>query len=407
MADKSEITETDIADSAVESFFARNRAYLTAAAITLIFVMMTFAIYRLTSEVRYDDVIAALLDTSFSSVLLAIVFTALSFLSLIFYDANAIEYVGKKVRFPSMAVTAFAAYAIGNTAGFGPLSGGAIRFRAYSRLGLSPGDIARVIAFVTLSFGLGLLSVSALSTFIVAPRIAAIIGFDPLVLRGAALAVIAILVATAYIGRNGRAIRLGKWRLRLPDSRTSSRQFLVSAFDIAASASVLYVLLPETHLGWPTFFAIYATAVGLGVLSHVPAGLGVFETVMVAGLGNAISVDQLLGSLVLYRVIYHVLPLVVAILVMIVSEMKQFAAKPVVSDISQLAVRLAPPLLSTFAIILGTMLIFSSVTPTPGSNLDFLSNFVPLPIIEAAHFLTSILGLGLVVASRGLGQRLD
>lgn len=84
MADKSEITETDIADSAVESFFARNRAYLTAAAITLIFVMMTFAIYRLTSEVRYDDVIAALLDTSFSSVLLAIVFTALSFLSLIF-----------------------------------------------------------------------------------------------------------------------------------------------------------------------------------------------------------------------------------------------------------------------------------------------------------------------------------
>ncbi len=185
MADKSEVTETDIIESPVESFFARNRPYLTAIAITLIFVMMTFAIYRLTSEVRYDDVIAALLGTSFSAVLLAIIFTALSFLALIFYDANAIEYVGKKVRFPSMAATAFAAYAIGNTAGFGPLSGGAIRFRAYSRLGLSPGDIARVIAFVTLSFGLGLLSVSALSTFIVAPRIAAIIGFDPLVLRAA------------------------------------------------------------------------------------------------------------------------------------------------------------------------------------------------------------------------------
>ncbi|MQB39553.1 bifunctional lysylphosphatidylglycerol flippase/synthetase MprF [Agrobacterium tumefaciens] len=407
MADKSEITQTDVTESAVESFFARNRPYLTAIAITLVFVMMTFAIYHLTSEVRYDDVIDALTQTSTSAVLLAIVFTALSFLALIFYDANAIEYIGRKLPFPPMAATAFAAYAIGNTAGFGPLSGGAIRFRAYSRLGLSPGEIARVIAFVTLSFGLGLLSVSAISTFIVAPRIAAIIGVDAVILRGAALAIIAVLVVAAYVGRNGHAIRLGKWRLRLPDSRTSSRQFLVSAFDIAASASVLYVLLPDTHLGWPTFFAIYATAVGLGVLSHVPAGLGVFETVMVAGLGNAISVDQLLGSLVLYRVIYHVLPLVVAILVMLVSEMKQFAAKPVVSDISQLAVRLAPPLLSTFAMILGTMLIFSSVTPTPDSNLDFLSNFVPLPIVEAAHFLTSILGLVLVVASRGLGQRLD
>ena len=358
MADKSEITQTDVAESAVESFLARNRPYLTAIAITLVFVMMTFAIYHLTSEVRYDDVIDALTQTSASAVLLAIFFTALSFLALIFYDANAIEYIGRKLPFPPMAATAFAAYAIGNTAGFGPLSGGAIRFRAYSRMGLSPGEIARVIAFVTLSFGLGLLSVSAISTFIVAPRIAAIIGVDALILRGAALAVIAVLVVAAYVGRNGHTIKLGAWRLRLPDSRTSSRQFLVSAFDIAASASVLYVLLPDTHLGWPTFFAIYATAVGLGVLSHVPAGLGVFETVMVAGLGNAISVDQLLGSLVLYRVIYHVLPLVVAILVMLISEMKQFAAKPVVSDISQLAVRLAPPLLSTFAMILGTMLIF-------------------------------------------------
>lgn len=99
MADKSEITETDIADSAVESFFARNRAYLTAAAITLIFVMMTFAIYRLTSEVRYDDVIAALLDTSFSSVLLAIVFTALSFLSLIFMTPMPSNMSARKCGF--------------------------------------------------------------------------------------------------------------------------------------------------------------------------------------------------------------------------------------------------------------------------------------------------------------------
>lgn len=106
MADKSEITQTDVTESAVESFFARNRPYLTAIAITLVFVMMTFAIYHLTSEVRYDDVIDALTQTSASAVLLAIVFTALSFLALIFYDANAIEYIGRKLPFPPMAATA-------------------------------------------------------------------------------------------------------------------------------------------------------------------------------------------------------------------------------------------------------------------------------------------------------------
>ncbi len=54
---------------------------------------------------------------------------------------NALDYIGKKLPFVPVAVTAFSSYAIGNTAGFGALSGGAIRFRAYSRLGLSPEDI--------------------------------------------------------------------------------------------------------------------------------------------------------------------------------------------------------------------------------------------------------------------------
>lgn len=407
MTEKNDVAPIEEAESGLSGFFERYRPHLTSIAVTAVFVMMTFTIYRLTAEVRYDDIVLALADTSWKSAFLAVLFTALSFAALICYDANAIEYIGKKVRTPSVIATAFIAYAVGNTAGFGPLSGGAIRFRAYSRLGFTPTDVARVIAFVTLSFGLGLLAVSALSTLVVAPRVASIIGIDAWWLRGFALIVICVLATLMYLGRHGRVIQIKRLKLRLPDSRTSSRQFLVSALDIAASASVLYVLLPETNVGWPSFFAIYATAVGLGVLSHVPAGLGVFETVMVAGLGNAISLDQLLGGLVLYRMIYHVLPLLVAIILMLITEMKQFAAKPVMADIGYLAGRLAPSLLSAFALILGTMLIFSSVTPTPNSNLDFLSNFVPLPIIEAAHFLSSILGLVLVVASRGLSQRLD
>ena len=407
MTDKNEAVQEDVSESGLSTFFLRYRAYLTSVAVTAVFILMTVTIYKLTSEVRYDDIVDALADTTWRSVALAILFTVLSFAALICYDANAIDYIGKKLPMPSVIATAFIAYAVGNTAGFGPLSGGAIRFRAYSRLGLTPGEIARIIAFVTLSFGLGLLAVSALSTLVVAPRVASIMGVESSWLRVVAIAVIAIMATLLFIGRDGKVIAIKQLKLRLPDSRTSSRQFLVSAFDIAASASVLYVLLPETNVGWPSFFAIYATAVGLGVLSHVPAGLGVFETVMIAGLGNAISIDQLLGGLVLYRMVYHVLPLLVAILLMLLSEMKQFAAKPVVSDIGQLASRLAPSLLSAFALILGAMLIFSSVTPTPDTNLNVLASFVPLPIVEAAHFLSSIFGLVLVIASRGLSQRLD
>ncbi|MDE1156696.1 MAG: bifunctional lysylphosphatidylglycerol flippase/synthetase MprF [Neorhizobium sp.] len=387
----------------LESF----RGYLVPLVIVVVFGFTTFAIYKLTDEVSYDDVIDALMATSWSSIGLAIFFTALSFLALIGYDVNALTYIHRKLPFVPVAMTAFSAYAVGNTAGFGALSGGAIRFRGYSRLGLSPDDIGRVIAFVTLAFGVGLLAVTALASLAAAPRISDVIGVDPFVVQVVAIIIIIALTALVIMGREGRRITVGKITIRLPDSRTSSQQFLITALDIAASASVLYVLIPQTEIGWLSFTAIYATAVGAGVLSHVPAGLGVFETIIVAALGNTVDLDTVLGSLVLYRVIYHVLPLMVATLFVIWLEVRQLSRHPVASTLRKLEFRLAPLLLAAFAMIAGAMLVFSSVTPTPDAELDLLNAYLPLPLVESAHFLSSILGIMLFVTARGIGQRLD
>ncbi|MBB3319482.1 phosphatidylglycerol lysyltransferase [Rhizobium sp. BK176] len=385
----------------------RYRTQLVAAATLTLFCLVGYAVMQLTDEVRYDDVVAALAETRLSSILLALLFTALSFLALVFYDLNAIDYIGQRLPFPHVALTAFSAYAVGNTAGFGALSGGAIRYRAYTRLGVSPEDIGRIIAFITLSFGLGLTSVAAIALLVIANEIAPLINVSGPWLRLIAAVILAILGSLMVLGREGRVIEIGSIALRLPDSRTWSRQFLVTAFDIAASASVLYVLLPQTAIGWPVFLAVYAIAVGLGVLSHVPAGLGVFETVIIASLGSAVNIDAVLGSLVLYRLIYHVLPLLIAILAVSVTELRRFVDHPAASSVRRIGGRLMPQLLSALALLLGVMLIFSSVTPTPDQNLEFLSNYLPLPIVEGAHFFSSLFGLALVVAARGLSQRLD
>ena len=398
---------TDRQPGRLRDFFEAYRPILIALAMVAVFAFTTYAIYNLTNEVSYDDVLDALAETHWSAIGLAIFFTALSFVALIGYDVNAITYIGRSLPFVPVAMTAFAAYAVGNTAGFGALSGGAIRFRAYTRLGLSPDDVGRVIAFVTLAFGLGLLAVTALASLVTAPRIGQILNVDGDWVRGGSIVIIIILTAVVILGREGRIVSIGKLNLRLPDSRTSSQQFLITALDIAASASVLYVLLPQTEIGWPSFTAIYATAIGLGVLSHVPAGLGVFETVIIAALGNSVSLDQVLGSLVLYRVIYHVFPLLIATLVVIGVELRQLAKHPVASTLRKLEFRLAPPLLAAFAMIAGAMLVFASVTPTPDSDLDFLADYVPLGLVESTHFFSSILGLVLFVAARGVGQRLD
>jgi phosphatidylglycerol lysyltransferase len=403
-----ENSEEDVEEQGwLRSLFSSYKTQILAVLSVVVFGLVALAIFHLTQEVRYDDVVLALADTKISSILLAVFFTGLSFFALVFYDQNALEYIGKKLPFPHVALTAFSAYAVGNTAGFGALSAGAIRYRAYTRQGLTPEEITRVIAFVTLSFGLGLAAVGAISLLVIADEIGPLINVDGIWLRALASVIILLLAIVVVLGRDEREVKIGPVAFRLPDSRTWSRQFLVTALDIAASATVLYVLLPDSSIGWPAFLAVYSIAVGLGVLSHVPAGLGVFETVIIAWLGNAVNVDAVLGSLVLYRVIYHVIPLLIAILAVAAAELRRFVDHPAASSVRRIGGRLMPQLLSAFALLLGMMLVFSSVTPTPDENLEFLSDYLPLSVIEGAHFFSSILGLALVVAARGLGQRLD
>lgn len=370
-----------------------------------VFGLVIYALHHLLGEVRYDDVVQALTDTPRTHLLLAVFFTGLSYAALVAYDFNALAYIRrKKVPPATVAVTAFSAYAVSNSVGFGPLSGGAIRYRVYTKFGLTPEDIARIVAFVTFAFGIGLATVAALAVLPVAPHLGRATGISPDVLRAGAIALLLVIAVIAFIGHRGRAIHLGKFTLTLPDSATAARQFLVTALDIVASASVLYVLLPPTGLGWPSFLAIYAAAIGLGVLSHVPAGLGVFETVIVAALGSANhGLEQVLSALVLYRIIYYVLPLIIAIAILSFSLIRPLASRIPMAAAAQLA----PVLISALSFVSGVVLVVSSVTPTPDDRLDVLSGILPLPLIEGAHFLASILGLVLILAARGLQQRLD
>lgn len=394
-------------DPADASFLTRHARSLAALAALLVFAAVGYAIYRLTEEVTYADVLRGLEQTTTGAMALAILFTALSFATLCLYDLNALAFIGRRRPWPDVALTAFSAYAVGNVAGFGALSGGAIRYRAYSRAGLSPDDIGRVIAFVTVSFSLGLAVLTALSVIPMAGELAPLIGMSsPALAVTGTLVLVALLALLLLASRRG--VTIGTRTLRLADSRTMSRQFLVTLLDVAFSASALYALLPpEAQISWPAFFAVYAVAIGLGVISHVPAGLGVFETVIIAALGSAVGTDAILASLVAYRVIYYVLPLVAAILLVTVTELRQLARSPLSAGLINTAGRLAPTLLATLALVLGAMLVLSSVTPTPVPQLATLSNVLPLPVVEGAHFLASILGLMLVIVARGLAQRLD
>lgn len=391
----------------VARFLRANRTALSLLLIPIIFALVGVAVSHLIREVQYADVVTALADTSWSTVALAVGFTALSFLALTFNDYDALAYIGHPLPWPQAALTAFSAYAVGNIAGFGPLSGGAIRYRAYSRLGLGPEEIGRVIAFVALAFGLGLAAITSLALLVVAEDAAGATGLHPAMLRLIAGAMLGAILLLFWLGRGGRRLPIAGRQLGLPPAPLALRQFLVTVIDVTAAASVLYVLLPAGSVGWPALLCIYAVALGLGVISHVPGGLGVFETVIVAGLGPSVDLESVLGALILYRLVYFVLPLVAATLVVGVGELRATADSPAIAGLRRVGGRLAPTLIAALCFVTGVLLVFSSVAPAQPERLDILAEWLPLPIVEAAHFLSSLLGLGLIVSARGLAHRLD
>ncbi|MCQ8783225.1 bifunctional lysylphosphatidylglycerol flippase/synthetase MprF [Mangrovibrevibacter kandeliae] len=391
----------------VFAFLLRYRAALVAFITLFMLLMIGVAIGGLTQELRYHDVVHALRHTPWSAVVLAMLFTAGSFAALSFYDVSAIRFAGAKLPYPLVAITAFSAYAVGNIAGFGPLSGGAIRYRLYTRFGIAPEDVGRIIAFVTGAFGLGLAVTTGVSLLIVAPEVAAPLDLPAVALRLAGVAALLPVGLLLVVARRSRVLRLWRLHVPLPEPGLLLRQIVITSADILAASAVLYVLLPDGALSFPAFVAIYAVAIGLGVVSHVPGGVGVFETVILATVGQTLPLGGVLGALVLYRIVYYVLPLVVAAALVGAIEARQIARGPAGAALRRAGSRLSAPLLSTLTLVLGGMLILSGVTPTPHQHLDLLSDLLPLPILEGAHFLASLLGLVMLVVSRGLSQRLD
>jgi phosphatidylglycerol lysyltransferase len=388
------------------SFWERNRSRVVAVAVLAVVALTVVALSRLLDDVDYDDLALAIEATSLRDIALAILFTALSFAALSIYDRQALALIGRKVPFGQVALTSFCAYAVGNIAGFGPLTGGTIRYRSYAPLGISPEDIARIVGYVTAAFGFGLFFVTGLGLLAADAKLAALVGLPATTVRIAAIAILASVGAALIAAAIGprRVPVFGRW-IAIPRPGALLLQLLATVADLIASALVLWVLLPAGPVSFAELLSIYSVAIGLGILSHVPGGVGVFETVVLGALGTKLPLDGLVGALLLYRVVYYVLPLAVAVIALTATELRRAAAANVA--LARGTVALVPLVQSAFAVMLGAMLVFSSVTPASDAKVDWLQFAFPLPVVEAAHFMASIFGLLMIVAARSLVHRLD
>jgi phosphatidylglycerol lysyltransferase len=314
-------------DAAAEeggSLWERHRSRIVAVAVLAVVALTALALNRMLDDVDYNDLVAAIQETNRSCIGLALAFTALSFAALSIYDRQALAFIGRSVPFGQVALTSFCAYAVGNIAGFGPLTGGTIRYRFYAPLGVSPEDMARIIGYVTAAFGFGLLAVGGLGLLAADADLAALVGLPEIAVRAAAILILAFVATAGVVAAFGpRQVMVFGRSIAVPGPGSLALQLAATGVDLVASALVLWVLLPPGAIDYPSLLSVYAVALGLGIWCHVPGGVGVFEAVILGALGAKVPLDRLVGALLLYRVIYYVVPLAVAVVLLTVTELKR------------------------------------------------------------------------------------
>jgi phosphatidylglycerol lysyltransferase len=309
-----------------------------------------------------------------------------------------------------VALTSFVATAVGHNLGMAMLSAGVIRLRFYTAAGLSATEVTGVAALIGLTFGFGVTFACGLAMLFDPVEASLLLHLPEAGVR--ALGGLLLLVVAGYLGfglLRRTPILFRNWRIQLPGPEIAFGQLFLAGADLACAAAALYWLLPaEAAVSFPLFLGVYVLAVVAGIVSHVPGGLGVFETVMLLALPD-VPRDGLLAAILAYRAVYYLAPLALAALLAafsLASERRDKLAQGLDKARGVFA-WMAPMTAAVSVFITGAVLLFSGSTPALSERMAMLREFVPLPLLEASHLTGSFAGLGLVILARALYRRVD
>lgn len=392
---------------------SKYRQPIGLAVTLLLFGIALIACRHLLSELDIYALHDQILATPKPALAGALLATIVGFITLLGYEWSASRYADVKLPAGSLVMGGFCAFAIGNAIGLSLLSGGSVRYRLYARQGIGAAEVARMTLFASLSLGCALPPLAALATLSNLSAASEALRLPQGLLASIAIAVLLLATALAY-GLYRRRLpeqpfphallsRVGRRTLRLPGARLTLLQLVITALDVAAAATVLYLLLPEAP-PFGAFLLVYLLALAAGVLSHVPGGVGVFEAILLAAFANQLGAAPLAAALLLYRLIYVVLPMLVACVVLLASEARRFLFA---QQAIKVASGMAAPVLAVLVFLSGVVLLFSGATPEIDTRLKHLGFLIPHRLIDASHFGASLIGVLCLLLAQGLRRRLS
>ena len=286
------------------------------------FVLAAYMIYRQLSKYSIEELKDALLSIPPKHLIYALSASFIGYIALSTYDYLALKYIKTKLAAWKWILTGFVGFSVSNNAGHAIVSGGAVRYRFYSRWGISPSDIVKMVTFSGFTYLVACFFLIIVG-YILTPD-HAFGGNDSTkmsTLITTILSVIGLFIylwASVYYRKN---LIIKGVDFKMPKFSLALKQIFIGSLDILMASLVLYsVLTCFVEIDFFTFMGAFIIAQVLGVYSQVPGGLGVFELVFSNILPGQDNQAILFGALIAYRIIYYLLPLVLSGIVLVVYE---------------------------------------------------------------------------------------
>ena len=321
--------------------------YLGPVIVAAIFVLAVYLLYNKLSSYSIEEIRASIDQIHPVRIALSLGLAVVNYMILIGYDWLALLAIHKRLPLSRVSLVSIVGQAV--SFNFGALLGGtSVRFRFYSVWGFTVHDV-RLLGYVLLSI---------------------------------------TIVYVALCLRVRKPVKIFGKVFVFPTPKIALAQIFVSWIDLVCAAACMWVLLPSAvKVSFLEFLPGYLMAMVAVVLTHIPGGVGIFELIIIH-MTDTPHEQMVFAAVLLFRLIYYILPLLVAAVLLAIYEIHQ--RKNLLHDAGRWLSVLSPIITSYLTFLAGMVLLISSTLPSRASDIAWLASLVPDELIMLGHLVCAV-----------------
>ena len=364
--------------------------YLGPILITCLFVLAIYLLYRKLESYSIQQIRESIAQVSYISIAFSLILMVVNYGILVGYDWLALKAIHKTLPLPRVGLVSLVGQAVSYN--FGALLGGtSVRYRFYSAWGFKLEEIVRLVLMLAVTFWVGALGLCGL-VFLVCPptlppELIEKMPIHDVRLLGAVLLAVALsYIVLCFTVR--KPLHIFGREFVFPAPRIALAQLFVAGIDIVAAAFM-------------DFLPGYLMAQVAVVLTHVPGGVGVFELIILH-LTHTPNEKAVVAAVLLFRLIYYIIPLLAAAVLLAVYEARQ--RTDVLREAGRWLFVLSHSIAAYITFAAGCILLVSATLPclTP---MMYRMSALPWWLVQGGHFVCALSGAMLLFVSYGLERR--